>query len=243
MRGRSRFAIVLLVVVGACDARRDPPRAAPRSPERAARPPAPVPGARAAVPPARPAVRPATAAAWARAEADETAAAWDAAGDAAAEERAACTGDCAATAHAVLLARKSAMLADPPAPPAGDDEVALPPRVEGVIDALDDYISLADPADPELPGMKFLAASVSSRWRQPDTIARLEALLREHRQDESAEYAANLLLDALLRAERLAELRAWVLDLLGDQAFLLGKDALRQTLERLRDLTGADRPR
>ena len=70
-------------------------------------------------------------------------------------------------------------------------------------------------------------------------MERLELILREHRDLPIAEYAANQLLDTLMRAGRLAELRAWALELLGDAAFLAGNDELRQTLEPVRALTEA----
>jgi hypothetical protein len=101
---------------------------------------------------------------------------------------------------------------------------------------------MADPADPDVPGLKFLSANMLHKWRQPDALARLEALLREHRGDETAEYATNILLDALLRAGRVAEVTALVDELLGDSAFMAGKDALRQTLEKIRALTAAPPP-
>jgi hypothetical protein len=43
-----------------------------------------------------------------------------------------------------------------------------------------------------------------------------------------------MLLDLLMRTERVELLRKWVLDLLSDAAFLAGKDRLRTTLEAIR---------
>ncbi len=114
------------------------------------------------------------------------------------------------------------------------DQPVLAGEHDRVIDALDGYVAMADPLDPDLAGMKFTAASALYRWRQPDAIERLERLLREHRDDPTAENAANQLLDLLMRSERIAELRMWVAELLADEAFLAGKEALRETLERLR---------
>lgn len=77
-------------------------------------------------------------------------------------------------------------------------------------------------------------ANALASWNQNDAIARLEQLLREHRDEPSAEYVANMLLNALVRENRIAELKVWVTDLLADTAFLQGKDALRATLETLK---------
>jgi pentatricopeptide repeat protein len=179
---------------------------------------------------------------WARAEAANSAAAWDDAAELYLEERAGCTDDCGDAAYAVVLARTNALAAEHPEPPSTDTPVDLPPRARAVVDAIDDYIEQADAADPELPALSFLAANMLARWNHPDALVRLEAILREYRGDETAEYAANILLDALVRAGRIGEVRALVDELLADEAFLAGKDALRATLERLRAVIAADAP-
>jgi hypothetical protein len=172
--------------------------------------------------------------AWARAEASPSVEAWTAAADAYEAELAGCTDDCADTAYAALLAHKNAFVAEQVVPPPGDAPAPLPPRVQDYVDSLDAFVELADPADPDVAGVKFLAANVLNKWRQPDALARLEEVLREHRGHETSEYAANILLDALLRADRVAEVGALVDELLGDAAFLAGRPQLRETLERLR---------
>jgi hypothetical protein len=179
---------------------------------------------------------PASADAWTRAATAETPEAWDAAAEASEREREGCAVDCLEPAYAAVLARKNALMAQPIEPPAGDDSLDMPPRIKAVVDALDAYMSMAPADDPDLAGMKFLAAHATTKWRQPDAIARLEALLREHRDDPSAEYAANLLLDLLARAERIDDLRAWTEELIADAGFLADKPALRATLERLREM-------
>lgn len=126
------------------------------------------------------------------------------------------------------------MAADPLPKPMPGENAPLPPRVQALVDSLDEYVKIAPPSDPDVFDMKFLAANALNTWHQQDAIARLEELLRTHRDDPSAEYVANMLLDALVRAERIADLKAWVTELLGDAAFLEGKDALRATLETLR---------
>jgi len=223
--------VVLLVVLAACDRCGERKASAPAAQAAAARSPA-IPARRNW---SRPRVPPSLVQTWSTAETSNTADAWNAVADGYARERARCTDDCLDAAYAVVLARKNAVAADPQLqPPAGDGPVALPEAVRTLVASLDDYVKLAPASDPDVTDMKFLAANALFRWHQDDANERLEELLRDHRDDPSAEYAANMLLDALMRANKLDELKLWVDDLLGDVAFLAGKDQLKQTLERLR---------
>ena len=186
----------------------------------------------------RPRIPPALTGAWSTAETTNSAQSWSAVADAYARDRARCTTDCLDAAYAVVLTRKNAVSANPPLQPPKLEDTApgaapLPDRVKALVAALDDYVKLAPATDPDIIEMKFLAANALFRWNQSDSIARLEELLREHRDDPAAEYAANMLLDALMRANRIEELKAWVADLLADTAFLSSKDALRLTLQQL----------
>jgi pentatricopeptide repeat protein len=233
------IAFVILALAAACDARGAAPPP-PAAPARSQPPPAAPRARREWTRPAHLAVLPASEGAWARAEREQSAEAWRAAARAYEGELARCA-DCVDAAYAVVLARKNVLLAEPVEPPPGDQPAPLPPRLQAYVDALDAFVDLADPADPDLAGMKFLAASALSKWRQPDALARLEEVLREHRDHETAEYAANLLIDALLRAGRVDEVSALVDELLGDDAFLASRPALRQTLERLRAVIAAAR--
>ena len=195
-------------------------------------------------PPAKPApiaapehpTLPTTTVSWSMAEADPTPTNWDAAGDAIASELAQCTAHCFDLAKREILARKNAMIATGEiyAAPDGDAPTPVPPRVAALVKAIDDYVKLADPADSDGPKYAFIAASTMYRYRQPDAIARCEAILRDHRDAEIAEYAANELLDLLSRANQTSDLRFWVNELSADAQFLDGKDALRETLQQLR---------
>ncbi len=182
----------------------------------------------------RPPLTPSLAITWSAAETRNTPDSWDAAADAYARDRAKCVDDCLDAAYAVVLARKNAMGAAPLQPPQGGDVAALPQRARALMEALDDYVKIAPASDPDVIDMKFLAANVLSRWHQADAIEGLEELLREHRSAPAAEYAANMLIDALIRADRITDLKAWVEELLADAGFLAGKDELRKTLERVR---------
>ncbi len=124
---------------------------------------------------------------------------------------------------AVVIERKTALEAQP----------ADPARATAFVAALDDFVRLAEPTDPELPKMRFLAAATQNRWHRPDALPRLEAILRGDRGDETVEYAANMLLDDLNRSGRYDEMAAWVDELLADGGFMAGKDELCGTLERL----------
>jgi hypothetical protein len=131
------------------------------------------------------------------------------------------------------MERKAALRAQPAEPPPGADPVHPPARVLEFVDALDEYVRVAEPSDPDRPKMQFLAAATLNHWRQPDAIPRLEDILRGDRGDETVEYAANLLLDSLNRTGRYDDMAVWVDELLADRAFMADKDELRDTLQRL----------
>jgi len=172
--------------------------------------------------------------AWSVAEARDTAADWEAAAEAYERELESCGADCNETVYAIVLARRNAMMAEPIAPPEGDAPVPLPPRVQSLVDALDHYAAAGAADDPDVAGVKFLAAHTMGKWRQPDAIARFEAVIREHPTAEVAEYAANLLLFTLDQQQRYADLRIWVDRLFADKVFLAGKSDLEETLRRMK---------
>jgi hypothetical protein len=237
-----RTIAIVCLVVAACESKKSPPAstAAPAVQPSRSRPIAiPTPRKTWTRPPTPPAI-PVTAAAWAAAEVHETSDAWEVAAVAYEVERDRCEVGCDVPAYAAVLARRNAMLADPVAePPPGTDPVPVPPRVQELVDALDEFVRLSDPSNPDAVGAKFLAGNALKKWRQPDALVRLEDVLRNHRDHETAEYAANILIDHLLNDGRVAEVRALVDELLADQAFLAGKDELRKTLERVRALIAA----
>lgn len=202
--------------------------------EPVARPPAPASAPRPAVAHAvRTPALATTAALWSFALESNTAGAWDAAAEAYERELAACTSGCNDLAFALVVARKNALKAEPVAPPPGNDPAPLPPREQALVAAFDRYVEASTPPDPQLARMQFLAANTLARWRQPDALGRLASVLRDHPDDEVAEYAANILLDLLNRSGNYDEMHAWVETLLADPAFLAGRDDLRATLEAL----------
>jgi tetratricopeptide (TPR) repeat protein len=175
--------------------------------------------------------------AWAEAERLATAAAWDAAAERYAELVRRCkapSDECREVAYAMVLARKNAMAADPVETTDPTRPTPLPARVEAFVDACDAYANRTTSSDPELPGLQFLAASEYRKFGlDDDAIPRFEALVSTFPEHEVAEYAANLMLDALNRAGKYDELKRWAAQLLGQDALLSGKPDLRRTLERI----------
>lgn len=108
----------------------------------------------------------------------------------------------------------------------------IPERYQRFLAALATYRSFTtgdDEADIE-----FLQAHVY--WRY-DHLAEAEPLLRDllvhHHEHETAEYAANLLLDSYNRLQQYDRLLALAHELLADDHFLADKPDLRETLENL----------
>lgn len=238
-----RLSVVVVVVgvalLAGCKERRAEPPVAPAAKAVAAPTPARRGAPRTWTRPPTPPALPRAATAWTAAETANTAEAWDAAAAAYEQVRDACEKGCPDDAYAALLARRNAMRTEAAEPPPGDAPVPLPPRVEAAVAAMDAFVAAAAPDDPDAIGAKFIAGNLLRRWRQPDGLVRLEEVLRAHRDHETAEYAANILLEQLLRQGRVAEVQALVAELLADAAFLAGKDELRATLLRIQQAAAA----
>ncbi len=112
----------------------------------------------------------------------------------------------------------------------------IPEREQKMLAAFDIYINyVKDPKDDELVGMKFLKANIYRRYNDFDkALPIFEEILDKHRDHETAEYAANLLLDSYNRMQRYDEMLAVATKLDGDKKFLEGKDTLRKTIDSLR---------
>ena len=179
---------------------------------------------------------------WSFAEASDSPDVWTAVADASQRELDACEApkprlDCRDVAYEVVRARNHALRTSKHQPPPMEEPAeAMPPEVEASVAALDAYAASLDAADDEVAPIKFLAAASLWRWRDSGAVARLEAVLRDHRDDDTAEYAANQLLDMLMREKRIAELRTWVAELSADETFLANKPELRETLAGLTKL-------
>ncbi len=148
-------------------------------------------------------------------------------------------------AYAAVLSWKNALNVDPrvkETPIDDDKNTKIPPkqpipeREQKMLAAFDIYINyVKDPKDDELVGMKFLKANIYRRYNDFDrALPIFEEILDKHREHETAEYAANLLLDTYNRMQRYDEMMAVAAKLDGDQKFLEGKDQLRKTISGLR---------
>ena len=86
----------------------------------------------------------------------------------------------------------------------------IPEREQKMLAAFDIYINyIKDPKDDELVGMKFLKANIYRRYNHCDEALPLfQEILDKHREHETAEYAANLLLDSYNRLQRYDDMLA-----------------------------------
>jgi tetratricopeptide (TPR) repeat protein len=149
-------------------------------------------------------------------------------------------------AYAAVLGWKNALNVDPrvKAPPPDDSKafekvpepLPIPDREKKMLAAFDVYINyIKDPKDDELVGMKFLKANIYRRYNHFDeAIPLFEEILTKHKEHETAEYAANLMLDSLNRLQRYDQMIKWVDKLVEDKKFLEGKEDLAERLEILK---------
>jgi tetratricopeptide (TPR) repeat protein len=148
-------------------------------------------------------------------------------------------------AYAAVLGWKNALNVDPRVKEQADkvddidkeyDKVPqpkpIPERDQKMLAAFDVYINyIKDPKDDELVGMKFLKANIYRRYNQFDkAIPLFEDILDHHREHETAEYSANLLLDTYNRTQQYDKMLALADKLTKDAKFLDGKDDLKAVL-------------
>ena len=122
---------------------------------------------------------------------------------------------------------------------------AIPEREQKMLAAFDIYINyIKDPKDDELVGMKFLKANMYRRYNHFDeAIPIFLDILDHHREHETAEYSANLLLDTYRRLGKFDEMLALVDKLDANTKFLDGKDDLKATLEQAQGAVDAQEGR
>jgi tetratricopeptide (TPR) repeat protein len=111
----------------------------------------------------------------------------------------------------------------------------IPEREQRMLGAFRMYIDyIKDPADDELVRMKFFEANTYRRYNQLDkATVRFEDILQNHPTHETAEIAANLLLDAYNRQQNFKAMLALVDRLSANKKFLDGKPELVEQLARL----------
>jgi len=152
------------------------------------------------------------------------------------------------SAYAAVLGWKNALNVDPRAKQQAEVDAKpdkkedltkpkeIPEREQKMLAAFDIYINyIKDPKDDELVGMKFLKANIYRRYNQWDKALPLfQEILDKHREHETAEYAANLLLDSYNNLQRYDDMLALADKLTKDPKFLEGKDDLAATLKKLK---------
>ena len=147
------------------------------------------------------------------------------------------------SAYAAVLGWKNALNVDPRVKQQVADEdpknadkkqepLPIPEREQKMLAAFDIYIKyIKDPKDDELVGMKFMKANIYRRYNHFDeALPIFQDILDHHRQHETAEYSANLLLDTYNRQGKFDELIALADKLDADKPFLEGKDDLKERI-------------
>jgi tetratricopeptide (TPR) repeat protein len=149
------------------------------------------------------------------------------------------------SAYAAVLGWKNALNVDPRAKQQADMDVKsdakagpkpIPEREQEMLAAFDIYINyIKDPKDDDLVAMKFTKANIYRRYNHyEEAIPIFMDILEHHKQHETAEYSANLLLDTYNSQQRYDDMVALVDKLDGDPKFLEDKDDLKATLAKLK---------
>ncbi|HEY4242631.1 MAG TPA: tetratricopeptide repeat protein [Kofleriaceae bacterium] len=112
----------------------------------------------------------------------------------------------------------------------------IPDREQKMLAAFDIYIKyIKDPKDSDLVDMKFVKANLLRRYNHFDESTPIfQDILDHHRDHETAEYSANLLLDTFNRQKKFDDMLALVDKLQADPKWLEGKDDLKTTLVKLK---------
>jgi tetratricopeptide (TPR) repeat protein len=148
-------------------------------------------------------------------------------------------------AYASVLGWKNALNVDPRVKAQADmDKVndtkaaplPIPEREQKMLAAFDIYINyVKDPKDDDLVGMKFLKANTYRRYNHYDqAIPLFLDIVEKHPQHETAEFAANLLLDIYNNQKDYKSMLALVDKLDGNPKFLEGKDTLKEVLAKIK---------
>ncbi len=152
------------------------------------------------------------------------------------------------SAYAAVLGWKNALNVDPRVKQQADidekqyndkklsEPKPIPEREQKMLAAFDVYIKyIKDPKDDELVGMKFLKANMYRRYNHWDEALPLfHEILDKHSEHETAEYAANLLLDSYNRLQRYDDMLSLADKLTKNQKFLEGKEDLAATLKKIK---------
>jgi TolA-binding protein len=149
-------------------------------------------------------------------------------------------------ARATVLARMNAL--DLALPASAKVALARPPRsrprpaplssgTAQLIAALEAHLAHGPAADGELAQMRLAAALALRNDRcHEDAVGVLDNLLEHHGDDPRAELAANLMIDSMIRARMLDELREVAAAIAADTAFIADKRELIDSLRHVRKL-------
>src|SRR5215475_13464171 len=149
------------------------------------------------------------------------------------------------SAYAAVLGWKNALQVDPRVKEQADLDKpndtkaapqAIPEREQKMLAAFDIYINyIKDPKDDDLVGMKFLKANIYRHYNHYDeAIPMFLDIIEHHKQHETAEFSANLLLDIYNNKKDFKAMLALVDKLDGEPRFLEGKDTLKAVLAKLK---------
>jgi tetratricopeptide (TPR) repeat protein len=149
------------------------------------------------------------------------------------------------SARAAVLGWKNALNVDPRAKQQVDEDTPteknaqpkpIPEREQKMLAAFDIYINyIKDPKDDDLVAMKFTKANIYRRYNHYDeAIPIFLDIVEHHKQHETAEWAANLLLDIDNNQGKYDDMLVLVDKLEGDTKFLEGKDDLKQRFAKLK---------
>ena len=111
----------------------------------------------------------------------------------------------------------------------------IPAKEQKLLDAFALYREfIKDPKDDELVRIKFFEGNTYRKYNQFDkAIPLFEDILENHKEHETAEFAANLLLDTFNRTKRYKDMLATAARLSADKQFLDGKEDLGERLAKL----------
>ncbi len=145
------------------------------------------------------------------------------------------------SAYATVLAWKNALAVDIGADAAGDrpedagKAQALPEKERKMIEAFDVYLTyITDKKDAERTEILFFKGRLNWRNGQYDEAVKyFSEVVNDAPESEVAQFAANLLLDSLNKADRPEELQEWVQRMHGNQKLMAAHPEIKTSLQEL----------
>ena len=147
------------------------------------------------------------------------------------------------SAYATVLAWKNALAVDPSTDVRGEDAEyekvptaePIPEKEQKMLDAFQVYLSyVTDKKDQERVSILFFTGRMYWRHHHYDeAVTYLAEVINEHPDSEVAQFAANVLLDSLNRAQRHQEMITWVDRMRQNKVLMTKYPTLRQQLDGL----------